>query len=228
MPSPVIKLDQVTKCWEGHCVLPEVSLAIERGDFLAITGPNGGGKTTLLRVILKLIPPTSGRVLYLSESGKQTRSLNIGYVPQKSAVDPRFPITVAEAVTGGLLSRRPTGRVHDADARIRHALADFGLVDLAGNPLGHLSGGQLQRTLIARAFVADPEVIVLDEPLSYLDATHTHILIERLRKLRGHATVIVVSHDMTDLSGLATRHLIVDHDVCEICRRQHPHEMKDE
>lgn len=213
--TPILRLERVTKSFDRRLILPEFSLTVDSGDFIAVTGPNGGGKTTLLRLMLGLTKPSSGSVTYL-DGDRRVKYLPIGYLPQKSSIDSRFPVTVGQVVTSGLL--KPPGcrdRSSERDA-METVLEVCGLTDLADHTIGSLSGGQLQRALLARALVSAPKVLMLDEPLSYLDTRFSDRLYEILASLRGLATVIVVSHQMEGLEPLMTRRLQVDHRVEEI------------
>lgn len=196
-------------------VLPPVSLEICTGDFIAVSGSNGGGKTTLLRIMLGLLRPTSGCVQYFAE-GRPVSDVSTGYLPQKNSVDSHFPVTVREVVNSGLLTggfRRP--KAEDIDAA-RAIAGHFGLSELLDRVLGDLSGGQVQRALIARALVSRPRFIVLDEPFSYLDRANSDLLTATLKELRGTATIIMVSHRRERIQQLATRRWEVDHCVTEI------------
>lgn len=212
--SPVIELEHVTVQYERRRppVLHDISLSIDRGDFIAISGPNGGGKTTLLRIILRLLRPTSGRVLYLDD-GRPVSNLHIGYLPQKSNIDTRFPITVREVLLSGLL-RRLWSRPGPQDLQRLDEIME--LTDtrrFAGQSIGSLSGGQLQRTLLGRAIISRPDILVLDEPLSYVDKRFEQQIYGIIEELARHTTIILVSHEMSIISGMATRHFIVDHDL---------------
>ncbi len=197
--NAIIRLQDVSVSFDRRVVLRDIDFTIDKGDFVAITGPNGGGKTTLLRVILK--------VVYFNE-GKPAKRLHIGYLPQKNMIDVRFPITVGETVRSGMLHGF-FGRHHN-DRNFKDTVETTGLTDLLDRPIGDLSGGQLQRTLLARAIVSNPDVIVLDEPLSYVDKQFEHQIYRILEDLRQTKTVIIVSHDMTVISGMANRNLTVD------------------
>lgn len=201
--------------------LEGVNLAINRGDFLAITGPNGGGKTTLLRIILKLLKPTAGQVIYRAGE-QQVKHLPIGYLPQKSMIDSHFPITVRETVMSGLLKgmfHRPSADDRD---RLEQIMELTGTSAFADRTIGTLSGGQLQRTLLGRALISDPEIIVLDEPLSYVDKSFEQQIYGIVEELAKTKTIILVSHEMTVISGMATRHIIVDHTL-QACHSHHHH-----
>lgn len=216
--SVIISLDGVAVSYGRREVLAGVDLGISRGDFIAVTGPNGGGKTTLMRVILRLLSPTSGKVRYLDGSGCECAGLRIGYLPQKSAVDSRFPITVDEAVRMGLMGPGAPGG--DAAERVSAMLEQVELADKASTPVGELSGGQFQRVLLARALVAEPAVVVLDEPLSYLDKHFEHRLYAMLadiRSARPQTAIVLVSHEMSEIAGMANRHVVVDRTL-RVCR----------
>lgn len=210
--KPLIEIEDVTVCYGRDRVpaLSHVSLTIGRGDFLAVSGPNGGGKTTLMRVILKLLRPTSGKVTYLGPDGLPAKGLRIGYLPQKSAIDTRFPITVREVILSGLPGK-PWGRPGAEALRRLERVADLtGASRLAGRGIGELSGGQLQRVLLARAIISDPEILVLDEPLSYVDKRFEQQIYGLVGELARHTTIVLVSHEMSVISGMADRHVIVD------------------
>lgn len=212
-----IELSDITVSYDRRPpVLSHVDLSVDYGDFVAVSGPNGGGKTTLLRVMLRLLKPGYGRVTYFSRSGHATRSLPIGYLPQKNNIDTRFPITVADTVRSGML-RGLFGRLPaDADSRLAEALDTAGLTEIPDRPIGELSGGQLQRTLLARALVSRPEILVLDEPLSYVDKRFESHLYDMLGHLIGNTTVVLVSHEMTAFDRMATRRIEVDRRVISL------------
>ena len=224
----IITADHITVEYGSTLALDDVSLAINSGDFVAITGPNGGGKSTLLKTLLKLIRPTSGTVNYY-ESGAPVESLHIGYLPQKSNIDNRFPITVEEVVASGLYgdSRNWRGKFSDAvQEKIDSTLRLMGVADLRKRVIGSLSGGQLQRTLLGRAVISDPGIVVLDEPLSYVDHNFIEQIYKIVEDISRRATVILVSHEMTVISEMANRHWIVDHTLHE-CHASH-HYLKTE
>lgn len=212
MPSPVIDVRNVGLVRDGRVILENVNFTVDKGDFVAVTGPNGGGKTTLLRLMLKLLEPTSGRIDYLGEDGRPISRLNIGYLPQKNLIDSKFPITVGEVVATGLLSVKGLD-ASERRERVKETLHDIQLYDRAESPIGALSGGQLQRTLLGRAIISRPDVLMLDEPLSYLDRHFVDETYHLLERLSEHTTIVLVSHEMTTISGMATRHLIVDRTV---------------
>lgn len=197
-------------------VLRDVNLSVTRGDFLAITGPNGGGKTTLLRLLLKLITPSKGRVTY--DFDPTTGRLPIGYLPQKNMIDSRFPITVSEVMELGLMTVKGMHK-NERQQRVAETLGLLGLSDHASSPIGEISGGQLQRTLFGRAIISHPQMLVLDEPLSYLDKHNEQVLYDVVKQLADDTTIVIVSHEMSTISTMATRHIVVDHNI-EECHSQ--------
>ena len=216
-PDTIISLRGVTQRWDQRTVLQGVDLDINRGDFIAITGPNGGGKTTLLRIILKLLKPTAGTVTYLHE-GNPVKKLSIGYLPQKNMIDSRFPITVSEVVASGLIGgntpKGETAMLTDETIRL------VGLEAHSDKSIGSLSGGQLQRALLGRAIISRPGLLVLDEPLSYVDKRFEHSIYDLVAELSKTTTLLLVSHEMSTIAGMANRHLIVDHAIHE-CHSPH-------
>lgn len=208
--ADIIRLENVSVEFDNKAALEDINLNIRKGDFIAISGPNGGGKTTLLRVLLRLLKPTKGKVVYLRD-GHPVESLAIGYLPQKSMIDTKFPITVKETVMSGL-RRGWFGRLpSDSGARFEEVASLCGINEYLHKSVGQLSGGQLQRTLLARAVISDPKVLVLDEPLSYVDKQFEHRIYSIVEELARHTTILLVSHEMSVISRMANRHLIVDH-----------------
>lgn len=216
----IIVLDNINVVYDQKTILENVSLDVERGDFLAITGPNGGGKTTLLKVLLKLLKPTSGSVAYYSSEGKPVKRLPIGYLPQKSGIDTRFPITAGEAVKQGQLNGFFRRETPESKARYEEVVEICGIGPFESKPIGVLSGGQLQRTLLARAIVSRPELLVLDEPLSYVDKQFEHQIYHMMEDLAQKTTIILVSHEMSVISQMATRHVMVEKTV-SVCHSGH-------
>ncbi len=215
----IISLRDISFRADGTRILSGITFDIRKGDFVAITGPNGGGKTTLLRIILKLLKPTSGSVEYFS-GGVGVSNLHIGYLPQKNMVDSRFPITVDELVATGLLGTQRSLRARSSQLTAE-MLRTVGLADRAGQVIGTLSGGQLQRALLGRALISRPPVIILDEPLSYVDKHFEHFIYDLLEKIRQQTTILLVSHEMTVISGMANRHFIIDHTLEECHSHSH-------
>lgn len=201
----LITLTDVTAGYEGRPQISGVTLAVNKGDFIGIVGPNGGGKTTLLKVLLKLIPTMSGKVEYWC-NGTPAERIAIGYLPQFSNIDRDFPIYVLDTVMQGLNSRKPLFSrftTHHRQLAVK-ALESLEVADLARRPIKALSGGQLQRVLLARAIVSHPDVLVLDEPNTYIDQTSQELMMSYIRQLSSSCAIIMVSHDTEHLRDMAS------------------------
>ncbi|MDR1102172.1 MAG: ABC transporter ATP-binding protein [Tannerella sp.] len=195
-----IEIAHITAAYDAKTVLHDVSLTVRAHDFLGIVGPNGGGKTTLLKVMLGLLKPSQGRIS-LYRDGQPVSALKIGYLPQVNRIDRRFPISVREVVASGLMAgKRPLQRFSAEDGqRIDEVIAQTGLETLAKRAVGELSGGELQRVLLGRAIVSQPEVLALDEPDTYVDKPFERRLYALLDDFSRRAAVILVSHDWATL-----------------------------
>lgn len=196
---PIIELENVSFAYRGNLVLKEVSFQVYPGEFIGMIGPNGGGKTTLLKLILGFLKPLKGMIKVFGEAAGSSPILNrLAYVPQAVRFDRDFPISVEEVVLSGLLSRLPWyGRFRTADrAGALQALEKVGLPHLANTSFGHLSGGQAQRVLIARALVSNSHLLLLDEPTASVDSQAGADIYALLNKLKGQMTILMVTHDL--------------------------------
>jgi len=204
MTEPVVTMEHVSFAYGAQPVLQDVTFSIAPRQFISIVGPNGGGKTTLLKLMLGLLSPSQGTVRVLGRPPAQVCS-QVGYLPQYVDVDPRFPVRVLDVVLMGRLGRtRLIGPYGSTDrAAAVEALELLGVADLARKAFCDLSGGQRQRVLIARALAGEPKLLLLDEPTASLDAVVEEHLYEYLCRLSQKLTVVMVSHDV----GLVTRHV---------------------
>jgi zinc transport system ATP-binding protein len=204
--NPVIEFRGVSFRYDGPSILEAVDLSIEKREFLGVVGPNGGGKTTLLKLALGLLEPTEGKVLVMGQHPAEGRRA-IGYVPQFAAFRRDFPITVEETVLLGRLGIAPRigGYGHQDREAARRAMAEMEVLDLRRRPLTALSGGELQRVLIARALVSEPEILLLDEPTANVDLRLEMDIFELLKDVNRWATIVVVSHDIGFISRYVTR-----------------------
>lgn len=193
----LIEITDVTASYGKTMALRDVSLTIYQGDFLGIIGPNGGGKTTLLKLILGLLPPVSGSIRFYQQ-GQEVSKLKIGYLPQISQIDKKFPISVWEVVASGLAEQKPLFRPYtkEQEKRIDDILTQMGVREFSTRPIGELSGGQLQRVLLGRAIVSCPQVLILDEPNSYVDKLFESHFYELLGEINKKSAVVLVSHDI--------------------------------
>lgn len=195
----------VRNLWAGYdhrVVLEDVNLSVRARDFVGIVGPNGGGKTTLLKVLLGLVRPMRGEVLILGESVLEGRR-HIGYVPQLTTVDSDFPISVRDVARMGRLQERGLlQRYTGEDERIvEGALRRVDMLDQGERPFGDLSGGQRQRVYVARALATEPSILLLDEPLVSVDPRVSSNIYSLLKKLNESVTIVMVSHDIGAISS---------------------------
>lgn len=197
----LIELRRVSVEYDGVRVLENVDLQIHHDDFIGVIGPNGGGKTTLVKAILKAIP-YSGDVIYSNEI-EQNSCRNIGYLPQITDIDRKFPISVAEVVLSGLQSqKRLWGRYTSHDrAKVDELMMLCGIEQLAHQPVGTLSGGQFQRMLLCRAVIADPRLLILDEPANFVDNQFEMELYTLLKQFNERMAIVMVSHDLGTISS---------------------------
>lgn len=210
MTDPLVTLEGGAIGYGRRPLLTGLSLAVAPGDFLAVVGPNGGGKTTLLRTLLGAQRLLAGRLV-------RPRPLRVGYVPQREHVDPFWPFTVGEVVLMGRVPRLGPLRAPGAADReaVAGALARVGIADLAGRWYGELSGGQRQRALIARALAAEPELLALDEPTSGMDPGAELATMDLLRDLQAGSSfaVVMVSHRIEAVANYARVIALVDQEA---------------
>ncbi len=201
IPSHIVTIDDVSFSYNGEPALQHITLNVQQGDFTAIIGPNGGGKTTLLKLILGLLTPDKGVIRVMGQPPLQAAP-DIGYVPQNVHINENFPITALDVVLMGMLSPRKRRRRHRAQDR-RNAMAALERLEvghLSKKKIGDLSGGQRQRVLIARAMVTNPKLMLLDEPTASLDTKGQADFFKMLHTLNKDVTILVVSHDLLVIS----------------------------
>ncbi len=204
----ILEFNKVSFSYGPVQVLEEASFHIHEGEFVALVGPNGAGKSTILKLILALESPDKGSIKLFGTSTQAGRE-KIGYVPQHISYDPAFPIAVDEVVRIGRiapLSRRYSQADKEA---VEQALKTMDLLELAKRPYNALSGGQRRRVLVARALVATPAMLILDEPTSNMDSESENRLFEALGQLKGSTTILIVTHDKSFVSSLTDRALCV-------------------
>lgn len=196
--KPLIKISGLTVKYESVVALQDVCLTVEQNDFLGIIGPNGGGKTTLVKTILGLVKPQTGRIEFFDLMGQPADKLNIGYLPQYASFDFSFPTTVSEVVMAGFLARKSIFYKYTQQQRSTadELLRLFEISDLAHRSIGELSGGQRQRVLMARALVSNPQLLILDEPSTYIDKESEGQMYRMLRQINHRCAIILVSHDV--------------------------------
>ncbi len=203
------KILEITDLYAGYgneIILKDVSLVVNDNDYIGIIGPNGGGKTTLLKVILGIIKPYRGSVTFFNdrqgESSNGESSNIIGYLPQINQIDLRFPIQVADVVLSGLMSKEGLfSRYSGRQKKLAESLLSrLGVYHLRKKTIGELSGGQLQRIYLCRAIISSPRLLMLDEPNTFVDTKFETDFYEILRDLNNDMAIIVVSHDVGTIS----------------------------
>ncbi len=201
MVEPIIEVSRVWFSFNGQPVLQDVDLRVPPGDYLVVIGPNGGGKTTLLKLMLGLLEPTRGTVRVFGQSPRKAAH-RIGYVPQDVHINKTFPVSVLDVVLMGRLRSGKGRSRHSRQDRLaaQAALEQLGVWAYRDRRIGELSGGQLQRVFIARALVSAPEVLFLDESTASIDAQSRGEFYEALTELNRTVTIVAVSHDMMILS----------------------------
>ena len=195
--SKLIEIEHLSAGYDGKQVLNDINLTVYQDDYLGIIGPNGGGKTTLMRLILRLMKPTEGNIRYYKD-GKEVKEISMGYLPQYNSLDKQFPISVYEVVLSGLsktksLFSRYTQAQHQ---QVLDTLERMQLMEFKDRHIAALSGGQLQRVLLARAIVSKPDVVILDEPNTYIDRRFQKQMYEMLEQINKDCAIIIVSHDV--------------------------------
>jgi zinc transport system ATP-binding protein len=193
----LLEIKNLSAGYDNNIVLENISMEVFSGDFIGVIGPNGGGKTTLIKTILGLIKPISGEMtLHISKT-------NIGYLPQVNQIDKQFPITVIDVVRSGKANsalfssfRKNTEEKEKAES----LLVEMGIPHIRNKPIGELSGGQMQRVFLCRALMNQPELLVLDEPSTYVDNNFEGELYLKLKELNGQMAIILISHDVGTIS----------------------------
>jgi zinc transport system ATP-binding protein len=212
-----IHVNNLTFAYRQETILEDINLTVTSKDFLAIIGPNGGGKSTLIKLILGLLCPQSGTIEIFGKSPKESAH-QLAYVPQHTHANSDFPITVLEVVLMGCLDGRCWGKYTKADhAKAKEALQKVGMIQYASAKLSRLSGGQRQRVFIARALCMEAKILLLDEPTASIDIDGQRQIFELLQSLNSHMGIIVVSHDINVVLGYANK-------IAHINRRLYMHD----
>ena len=213
MNDPDVCFKDVSLNFGNVSVLKNVNFDIERGEIVSLLGPNGGGKTTILRLILGLIRSTHGTITVFGLPPESARR-NVGYMPQHMHYDPRFPVSVIDVVLMGRVDRYGFGRYKTSYRKAAlSALSETGVEKLAKRPFSDLSGGQRQRVLIARALFSEPKLLLLDEPTANVDLLAESQFLEILCRLNERMTVVIVSHDLGFVSDIVGKVICVHEQV---------------
>ena len=225
----VVQIENLSFAYEKDLILEDINLTVEEKDFLAIIGPNGGGKSTLLKLMLGMLKPKKGSIQVLGKAASKNLS-HVGYVPQNTNVNTDFPIKVIEVVLMGHVgAKNPLfGYGKDEIACAMGTLAQVGMQEYAQSKIGSLSGGQRQRVMIARALCAHPHILLLDEPTSSIDIKGQKEIYELLKLLNQSITIVVVSHDISVILEYANKAAHINktlsyHDISDKKKTFHTH-----
>jgi zinc transport system ATP-binding protein len=198
--KPLIKIENLSVGYDKEPVLNNVNLEIHEKDFLGIIGPNGGGKTTLLKAILGLLRPMNGKIIFREDINKRKKP--IGYLPQVKHIDRNFPITVYEVVRSGSIMKNPNHITSsEIKQKVEQLLSEMGISGIRNKAIGDLSGGQMQRVFLCRALLSDPKILILDEPDTFVDNRFEGELYEKLKQLNKEMAILLVSHDVGTISS---------------------------
>jgi len=193
----LLEIKNLSAGYDNNIVLENISMEVFSGDFIGVIGPNGGGKTTLIKTILGLIKPVSGEMtLHISKT-------NIGYLPQVNQIDKRFPITVIDVVRSGKANSALFSSFHkntEEKEKAESLLSEMGISHIRNKAIGELSGGQMQRVFLCRALINQPELLVLDEPSTYVDNNFEGELYLKLKELNEQMAILLISHDVGTIS----------------------------
>lgn len=194
----IVELKNIVAGYEDEVILNNINLTVFQNDFIGVIGPNGGGKTTLVKVIIGLLKPVSGEVIFHTSEDTGKSAKLIGYLPQINKTDNKFPISVTDVVLSGLASEKSIfKRTTKADKeKALTLLSNTGIAHLAKKNIGELSGGQLQRVFLCRAIIADPKLLILDEPNTYVDNQFESDLYKTLQILNHRMAIMIISHDV--------------------------------
>lgn len=215
--KPLVQFEKVTLGYRRAVVAHEISFTINEGEFVGIVGPNGSGKTTIVRAMLGILRPQRGEILI---SGRSSQKLRIGYVPQRDSIDPIMPFTVFDVVMMGRYGRLGPVRIpanEDRNATLE-ALAHVDLAHLASSSYRELSGGQRQRALIARALAAEPDMLILDEPTNGMDLASRSTILDLIKHFHSEhgMTVVMISHLLSDVANYVEKIMLVEPEFFQV------------
>lgn len=209
--------DKVYFSYDGEEVLKDVSFVVNEGEIITVVGPNGGGKTTLLKLILGFLKPDFGKIYVFGRNPQEAKGL-IGYLPQFSSVDRSIPITAFEFVKLSLYPGVFKGYSMDINDRVSYVLKIVDAYNIKDKPIFELSGGQFQRILLARAIVNDPPILLLDEPTNFIDENSKKSFYEIIMSFKGAKTILIVSHDLNMVSKFTDRLFCLNREIFISCK----------
>lgn len=208
----LLEINSLSAAYDTNIVLKDINLKVNESDFIGVIGPNGGGKTTLLKVILGLVKPTKGSINFNTEL---ICSNTIGYLPQLSTGDTNYPVTVTDVILSGMMIKKKIiSRMSQSDKmKAKDIISDLGLSGLERSPLNELSGGQLQRVFLGRAIIGEPRLLLLDEPGNFVDSNFENDFYEKLKELNKRMAILMVSHDIGMISSHVKSYACVNRDL---------------
>ncbi|MCF7923581.1 MAG: ATP-binding cassette domain-containing protein [Candidatus Izimaplasma sp.] len=215
MNDPLIDISNLSVKYGNISALKKLNFSIDKGDYIGIIGPNGGGKTTLIKSILGLIKPNSGEIKYCGTSLKKS-NIKMGYVPQINDINRMFPISVKEVVLSGRLTKqiKPFFRFQDEDELLAlDVLKTVGIYELRDRLISELSGGEFQKLLIARALTLDPDILLLDEPTAMIDVMSQRQIFNLIKKLSGKMTIILITHHIQMITKHVKKLIYLDKNI---------------
>lgn len=208
--NEIVKLEHLSVAYDGREALRDVNISFYENDFVGIIGPNGGGKSTLIKSILGLVPH-EGNITF---GGSVTGRHRIGYMPQQNLFDKSFPISVSELILSGLQSEKGLKRYTREDkSKVKAILEQLSITHLSNKQIGELSGGELQRALLGRAIISEPALLILDEPANFVDNQFEGELYALLERLSERMAIIIVSHDVGTITSLVRSVVCVNRTV---------------
>ena len=226
--APAIEMEGVWFSYDGTPILEDINFTLKQGDFLGMIGPNGGGKTTLLKLLLGILKPDRGLIRVLGNPPHKARR-RVGYVPQNTDFNNTFPVSVMDVALMGRLTRSRMGKRFSSQDRpaAEEALRKVGMWDRKNTPIGKLSGGQRQRVLIARALVTEPAMLFLDEPTAKVDPEFENSIYDFLKELNRQTTIVTITHDVGVISRYVKSVACVNRTLIYHEEAQITHEMLD-
>lgn len=197
--KPILEIKDVSLTYDKDLILKDINFNVFENDFIGVIGPNGGGKTTLLKGILGLLIPSKGTITYHFKNIRK----NIGYLPQIKHVDRQFPIKTFDIIRSGLIMTKQTVNLNVKDQKYQteKIIEEMGIAHLKNKTIGELSGGQMQRVFLSRALISEPELLILDEPDTFVDNRFEGELYEKLKILNNKLAIILVSHDIGTITS---------------------------
>lgn len=214
MSNEIVRAKNLSAGYKDKIILNKINFSIVEDDFIAVIGPNGGGKTTFLKTLLGLIPSLDGQI-HFYQNNKEVKQISIGYLPQFHNIDKRFPLTVLDVLHSGFISNKLLFKriTSEERKRIIEIAETIGIKNILKQSIGNLSGGQLQRVFLGRAIINEPNLLILDEPSTYVDNKFEGELYELLKELNKKMAILMVSHDLGTIFSHVKSIACIDHNL---------------